>query len=217
MCRSVTEALAIRRVGRPTRAAAAERDERLLAVAATMFMERGFDATSMDAVAERAGVGKATLYARYGDKEALFAAVFRRQIDRLLAVPDPPPEQATIEDTLYSIGERLLRNALSPEVVAINRILKSQAARFPDLARLAYEEGWIRGCDRVAAVLRRFAAAGSVRVEDPALAADMFLCLVLGRMTRMAAFNLPLPDEAALAQRVRFAVRLFLNGVRATA
>ncbi|MEJ1979070.1 MAG: TetR/AcrR family transcriptional regulator [Acetobacteraceae bacterium] len=185
-----------------------------------MFMERGFDATTMDAVAEGAGVGKATLYALYRDKEALFADVFRRQVSRLLAPLDPLAVQVgpadDIEDALYRIGHALLLCALTPEVVAINRILSAQARRFPDLARLAYEEGWNRGLDVVGSVLSRLAAAGNIPIAEPELAADMFLCLVLGRTTRMAAFNLPLPDDAALAQRVRFAVRVFLNGVRAS-
>jgi TetR/AcrR family transcriptional regulator, mexJK operon transcriptional repressor len=119
-----------------------------------------------------------------------------------------------VEDTLYHIGHRLLLSALTPDKIAISRILSAQARRFPDLARLAYEGGWNRSLTMVSTVLSRFAAAGLVRVPEPEMAADMFLCLVLGRTTRMAAFNLPLPDDAALAQRVRFAVRLFLDGVR---
>lgn len=208
------------RGGRPTRAAAAQRDERLLVVAAAMFMERGFEATTMDAVAEAAFIGKATLYARYRDKEALFADVFQRQINRLLAPVEALTAQASladnVEDTLYHIGHRLLLCALTPEAVAINRILSAQARRFPELAQLAHEGGWNRSRDAVGEVLSRFAAAGLVHITEPELAADMFLCLVLGRTTRMAAFNLPLPDEAALAQRVRFAVRLFLDGVRSS-
>jgi TetR/AcrR family transcriptional repressor of mexJK operon len=217
MSAELPETLPNTRGGRPTRVVAAQRDERLLAVAATMFMERGFDATTMDAVAEAACVGKATLYARCRDKEALFAEVFRRQINRLLAplnaLAIQPGLTESIEDTLCNLGHQLLRCSLLPEVVAINRILAAQATRFPDLARLAHQEGWSRGLDMVAAVLRRFAEAGLVRITDPELAAEMFLCLVLGRTTRMAAFGLALPDDAALARRVRFAVGLFLDGV----
>ncbi|HUB65419.1 MAG TPA: helix-turn-helix domain-containing protein, partial [Methylocella sp.] len=59
------------RGGRPTKAAAARRDERLLEIAAEMFMQQGFDATSMERLAEAAMIGKATLYARYADKGQL--------------------------------------------------------------------------------------------------------------------------------------------------
>ncbi len=66
-----------RRGGRPTREEAVRRDARLLDVATRLFMERGFDGTTIDAVAESAGVSKPTVYARYRDKRDLFAAVLR--------------------------------------------------------------------------------------------------------------------------------------------
>src|SRR5271165_5880064 len=71
--------------GRPTREEAAQRDERLIEVATNLFMERGFEGTSIDAVAEAAGVSKPTVYSRYHDKKGLFAAVLRRRIQRWLA------------------------------------------------------------------------------------------------------------------------------------
>jgi AcrR family transcriptional regulator len=48
-------------------------------------MERGFDGTSIDAVAEAAGVSKPTVYARYHDKRDLFAAVLQGRIRKWLA------------------------------------------------------------------------------------------------------------------------------------
>ena len=61
------------------------RDARLLDVATTLFMERGFDGTSIDAVAEAAGISKPTVYARYRDKRDLFAAVLLGRIRDWLA------------------------------------------------------------------------------------------------------------------------------------
>ena len=74
-----------RRGGRPTRAEAARREAHLIAVATTLFLERGFDATSIYAVAEAAGMSKPTVYARYRDKRALFEAVLRERIAAWLA------------------------------------------------------------------------------------------------------------------------------------
>ena len=73
------------RGGRPTREEAVRRDARLLDVATKLFMERGFDGTSIDAVAVTAGVSKPTVYARYRDKRDLFTAVLRATIECLLA------------------------------------------------------------------------------------------------------------------------------------
>src|ERR1700731_1343596 len=90
--------------GRPTREEAVRRDARLLDVATTLFMERGFDGTSIDAVAEAAVVSKPTVYARYRDKRDLFAAVLRGRIRDWLAplaaageAPAHGPQPKTIE------------------------------------------------------------------------------------------------------------------------
>lgn len=89
--------------GRPTREEAVRRDARLLDIATTLFMERGFDGTSMDAVAEAAGVSKPTVYNRYQDKRDLFAAVLRSRIKHWLA-----PLSAAAEATQVRPASRAL-------------------------------------------------------------------------------------------------------------
>lgn len=201
--------------GRPSHDEAIKRDERLIAIAASMFMERGFEGTSIDAVAEAAGVGKATLYARYKDKGELFAAVLQRKIDRWLAQNETAEEAATgrIEDVLLALARRTIAGALTPEAVAINRIVMAELARFPTLAKLVHEQGWQRSNAAVAALLDRFAKAGQIEVEDTTVAADLFLSLVIGRQTRMAMLGIE-TDPEQVDQRVQAAVKLFLDGVR---
>ncbi|MDX7953544.1 TetR/AcrR family transcriptional regulator [Lichenihabitans sp. Uapishka_5] len=203
--------------GRPSQAEALRRDERLVEIAAGMFMERGFDATTIDAVAEAASVGKATLYARYKDKGALFAAVFRRQIDRWLAPlgqAAATPVSGSVEDVLLAMSRAMMASALAPEAVAINRILIAQALRFPELAQMAHQEGWQRSIAALAAVLQHFVDDGQISVTNCDLAADLFLSLVVGRQTRLAMLGID-TDPAQVDHRIRAAVRLFLDGVRA--
>src|SRR5260370_41812396 len=104
-----------RRGGRPSREEAVRRDARLLDAATTLFMERGFDGTSIDAVAEAAGVSKPTVYARYRDKRDLFAAVLRDRIGEWLAPISAAAEaQATasnpenIETTWHELSRHTL-------------------------------------------------------------------------------------------------------------
>jgi AcrR family transcriptional regulator len=168
--------------GRPTREEAETRDARLLEVATNLFMERGFDGTSIDAVAEAAGVSKPTVYARYHDKRDLFAAVLRGRIRLWLAPLSAAAEaQATeaspksIKTTLHELSRHMLAYTLAPEAGALQRILSAQAAQFPELAKLANEEGWLRAVRGVSSLLRQSAARGQIKVDDPELAADMFL------------------------------------------
>src|SRR5215475_4527475 len=61
----------------------------VLKAALRLFLEQGFGATSMDAIARAAGVSKATLYAHVKSKEELFAAITASCAERLMSAnPD---------------------------------------------------------------------------------------------------------------------------------
>ena len=78
---------------RPERADAARNRRRVLEAAAALFGEHGVDGISMDAVARAAGVGKGTLFRRFGDRHGLLVALLdaaeRRLQDDLLHGPPP--------------------------------------------------------------------------------------------------------------------------------
>ena len=204
------------RGGRPTRAAAAERDERLLEIATRMFLEHGFEATSIDALAEAASIGKATLYARYADKGALFADVLRRRILEVYGSLEAEFATATatndIEATLRKVADRFIAQTLAEGSVTLGRILSAQGPRFPDLAKLAMTEGYGRQVRLVATVLARFAGDPRYDLADLPLAADLFLALVLGRAIRMKIYGLPV-DAEEMRRRTSAAVRMFVRGI----
>jgi TetR/AcrR family transcriptional regulator, mexJK operon transcriptional repressor len=206
--------------GRPTREEAEARDVRLLDVATRLFMERGFDGTSIDAVAEAAGVSKPTVYARYHDKRDLFVAVLRGRIRKWLAPLSAAAEAQAIEGsprsirtTLHELSRHLVSYTLAPEAGTLQRILSAQAVQFPELAKLANEEGWLRMVRGVASILRQSAVRGQIKVDDPELAADMFLNLVLGHSKRLALYGIATDPETAERHR-KAAVDFFLNGIR---
>ena len=207
--------------GRPTREEAEARDVRLLEVATKLFMERGFDGTSIDAVAEAAGVSKPTVYARYHDKRDLFAAVLRGRIRKWLAPLSAAAEaQATetspksIKTTLHELSRHMVAYTLAPEAGALQRIISAQAVQFPELAKLANEEGWLRAVRGVSSILRQSGARGHIKVDDPELAADMFLNLVLGRGKRLALYGIATDPKTEERHR-KTAVEFFLSGIRA--
>lgn len=206
--------------GRPTREEAARREARIVAIATQLFIERGFDGTSIDAVAEAAGVSKPTLYSRYQDKRALFEAVLEERIRSWLAplsqaaeVQALEAEPKDAETVLHDLSRVLLTRSLDPGAAALTRCIAAQALQFPDLAKLAYEEGWLRGVRTVAHLLEVLAAQGQVAVDDTEIAADLFLNLVLGRSSKQALYGIEV-DLEVQEKRRRAAVALFLAGVR---
>jgi TetR/AcrR family transcriptional repressor of mexJK operon len=102
---------------------------------------------------------------------------------------------------------------LAPEAGALQRILSAQAVQFPELAKLANEEGWLRAVRGVASILRQSAARGHIKVDDPELAADMFLNLVLGPPERLAFYSIATDPETAERNR-KAAVDFFLSVIR---
>src|SRR5580704_2967738 len=107
------------RGGRPSRQQSAQLADRILDVAEALFLGHGFGATSIEAVAKRAGISKRTFYHRFPGKERLFEAVVRRLIERW-----PPPfdadvtESPTLADALRRTAEYMLKVALTPEALA---------------------------------------------------------------------------------------------------
>lgn len=208
------------RGGRPTRTVALQRDLRLLDVATRLFMERGFDATTIDAVAEEARVSKLTVYSRYTDKRGLFEAALRREIERWMAPLSHGveerrnnPSNGSLENWFLNIGRQVQEIGIRPEVIAIMRTLSFQAANFPDLARLAHEEGWGRAVATLARLFDHLIEQGLVRVPDSMVAAETFLNIVVGPLTRLTMFGIPI-DEKYRERQLRLAVKLFVNGIK---
>jgi AcrR family transcriptional regulator len=79
----VSEDKARRSRGRMT---AAERREQLVDISRGLFAQRGFDGTSIEEIAARAGVSKPVVYEHFGGKEGLYAVVVDREVRRLLGM-----------------------------------------------------------------------------------------------------------------------------------
>ena len=138
------------RGGRPTRERAPEVEARILDAATSLFLARGFDATSCDQVAALARAGKASLYARYPNKEALFSSVVRRNVDRALAPAATIDPTKPLRERLTAVGYSILEHSLQPNAIALMRIIISEAPRMPELAQHVDRIGWEAGVRRVA-------------------------------------------------------------------
>src|SRR5262249_31690633 len=95
------------RFGGPPKELAGEVDERILNAARKIFVERGFEGASIDEIAEAARAGKPTIYARFGDKRALFTTVVTRDVvSRITQFKGEVPTGPTIEERLPRLATR---------------------------------------------------------------------------------------------------------------
>jgi AcrR family transcriptional regulator len=140
----------------PRRRAPEERQEAILAAALDVFSEHGFAAARLDDVAARAGVAKGTLYLYFPDKETLFeqmltsvAAPALAQLSRLSEAQDVPPAVALA--ALLTFFETQVLDTQREKVI---RLIISEGARFPRLAKFYYDEVICKGI----AAIRKIAA-----------------------------------------------------------
>jgi AcrR family transcriptional regulator len=143
-----------RRGGRPTAAQAGDVDRRILDAAQRLFLAQGFDLTNCEQVVAEAGAGKASLYARYANKQELFTAVVQRNVNSMLSDGvDPVAPDLGVRDRLRTAGNLILEHALRDQVVALMRVVISAAYQLPELAKLTNSIGRERGVQIAAAAI----------------------------------------------------------------
>ncbi|MFM5906701.1 MAG: TetR/AcrR family transcriptional regulator, partial [Novosphingobium sp.] len=123
--------------GRPSRAAIAARNEELLDRALDLFLETGFDATTIEAISSAIGMSRRTIYARYGDKETLFKAALQRAIDQWIVPVEAlrAAELDSLEDTLLGVARIWAENLQRPFGWRLARIAATEAFTWPELAQ----------------------------------------------------------------------------------
>jgi len=166
------------RGGRPPSSRAGEVDGRILDAASHLFLACGLEGTSCDQVAELARAGKASIYARYANKEALFAAVIKRNAEHSLAANHRVSTDLPLVDRLVEVGTSMIEHALRPSAVALMRLIIAEAARFPDLASHVDAIGREGSVRRVAEVIACRSASAEA-IEQATAPATKFVELVL--------------------------------------
>lgn len=195
----------------PRRARRTQRIEAILAAAQAVFLELGYEATSLDAVARRANASKATIYAHFGNKLGLFEAIMRSVIAQV-QMPLQAPGAASATETLTRVGTGFLTLMTSPAPLAFYRLIVTTGAEMPELTQLWFENGPRRIIGAIGAFLAERTAAGELDVPDPDTAAELFLMSLRGTVHLQALTGLIHPPfDALIAAKVRAAVAMFMR------
>ncbi len=86
--------------------------QRILGAGQALFLEKGFPATSMDAIAKRATVSRSTVYNNFADKEAILAELMRTYIEGYVEIPKRLREQARAAQSSFELIEDMIREAI---------------------------------------------------------------------------------------------------------
>ncbi len=193
------------RRGRPSRADAHQIERRLLDAARSVFVQRGFEATTMDAVAGQARTSKRTLYERFASKEQLFAAVVTDHTERsfapvraaladVIAVRRLGNESKALRECLVRLGNAFVAQAVSLESQALDRAVFSVAHVLPELADRLHQDGFVRAVDMVSGLLEQ-SGAKQAKLAAQAFYSILVLTPMRGDSPRSSQ---PLPDVTAV-------------------
>ena len=153
--------------------------EAVLEAASFLFCAEGYANASMDAVAARAGVSKATLYAHFPSKQQLFVEVMSAYVDDYIRLPEGFLDLPTPQG-LRLIAERFTTMITSPGAMAVHRAVMTEGHLFPEMVDAFRAAGPRRVHGVVADYFRAQMARGRLNVPDPELTASLFLHLVKG-------------------------------------
>lgn len=191
----------------------------IAAVAERLFLEHGFADTTMKMVALEAGASTETLYRHFGTKDDLFIEVvdtrtkdLRQKIDHDLEGIGPLPA------VLTAVGTNLYEAMIMPEMSALACIVVAEVRRNPSLGDAFYALAPGRTLQKLTAYLREARKRGEFTGDDPELAANMFIGLVIGKVTPIRLF-IPHRDASSHEHKqshVDEAVRIFLRVYHAT-
>ena len=207
--------MATRTTGRPVgRPIDPQKQAAILEAGWAMFLERGVEAVSLEAVAAKAGVSKATLYKHFPDKPALFEAGVLLEMERIEAAQSLRRGSAATDlaSVLHEFGMGIMGFIFSDPAVSFYNALAGELSRNPDLASRFYAIGPGRTRANLTSILAAANERGEVAIDDPAEAAEHLFGLWQG----FSNFQLSLGVEVKrirkeLPKRVDRAIAVFFQ------
>ena len=190
-----------------------EKRAAILAAAQALFPAKGYDAVSMDAIAQAAGVSKLTLYSHFTDKDTLFGAAVEEFCEHQL------PHQAfelhpelSLRESLLHIAKGFLVLTMDDCAIQLFRIMAAQAAQNTKLAEIFFHAGPRRTLKDMEMFLSQRCESGNLDIPNPSKAAEHFFVMLKGvRHMRVLMGVAPLPDADERLAHAEEVVNVFIR------
>src|SRR6266480_4434871 len=175
--------------------------QRLRAAAHQLFLQQGYQATSIDAILAEAGISsKETFYRHYISKEALFVDVLSHLTmeqpgfsEKLADLP-APHDLASLQEALTQLSREILSMMCQPGYLPLIRMIIAEAPRFPQLGTLFFSTVTQRGLAIMTALLQESREQKIIADVD----FDAVTHTLLGGLLTYVIMNLVLGEEAHL-------------------
>ncbi|MBC8006906.1 MAG: TetR/AcrR family transcriptional regulator [Prolixibacteraceae bacterium] len=159
------------RITREKRAAA-------LDAAINAFLEYGFDRTTLQQIANAAGISSATVFKHFPTKADLFGAIMERLWETGSQAHQMLPPLGNPRAGLLAIGNDYARLLRQPHIEPLFRVVIAEAPRFPELGKALYERGKAPYLEWLHRYLAAEVAAKGLSIADVPLAARQFLGMI---------------------------------------
>jgi AcrR family transcriptional regulator len=145
---------------RPGRPRSEQAEQAIIEATLDVFAEKGFEGVCVELVAARAGVGKATIYRRWTNKEELLLAAFAS-----LKSPFPEPKGVSVRDDLLAMVEVMCADKADPRKARRYALLLGEGEKYPRLMA-RYKETVVQPRrEAMRAVIRRGIETGELRPD----------------------------------------------------
>lgn len=197
------------RRGRPANEALGQK---IVDAATQLFVELGFQATTMEKVAQRAKISKLSIYRHFENKEALFSAAIAAHCHQFAPQALIENVKGSAADQLLAVGSFLLRTLLSPEVRNVEAMIVADKRNQRSLSKLHYEAGPAYVIAQIEDLLRQLHASAALNVPDPRGSARLFAALLKGSdLLTIARFDEAMAeDDHEIESYCRSAVAMFI-------
>ncbi|WP_367353132.1 TetR/AcrR family transcriptional regulator [Achromobacter animicus] len=197
------------RRGRPANEALGQA---IVDAASQLFVELGFQATTMDKVAQRAKISKLSIYRHFENKEALFSAAIAAHCHQFAPQALIDGVEGSAEDQLITVGSFLLRTLLSPDVRSVEAMIMADKTNQKSLSKLYFEAGAAYVIAEIENLLSQLHASAALNVPDPRRSARLFAALIKGSdLLTIARFDeAKAEDDHEIESYCRSAVAMFI-------
>ncbi len=193
------------------------KNEAIRDAAINLFLEKGFDGTSMDEIARSAGVSKQTVYSHFSSKEQLFTSAIQTKIQEYVpSVALASIENHTLEADMLAVSRAMYDLLVSEEGIKVFRLLNSAAPQGPKLAQLFWDAGPEEMLLRICVFLESWVKKGALKIDNTETAATHLISLLKGQHHFQSAIGLisEISEQESQAH-VEDVVKIFLKLYRA--
>ncbi|MBJ8429360.1 TetR/AcrR family transcriptional regulator [Acinetobacter pittii] len=195
--------------GRPVNQALAQT---IVDAAYELFVELGFQAATLDKVAQKAKISKLSIYRHFENKEALFSAAILNRCQQFAPQTLFEGLQGSAEEQLMAVGSSLLRTLLSPDVRSVEAMIVADKTNQKSLSKLHYEAGPTHVIAQIETLLLQLHTKALLNVPNPFQSARMFAALFKGSdLLMIARFDeAKANDDHEIESYCQAAVKMFI-------